>query len=56
MKILKKLLTMELLILETIKKRKSSTRSSLNISLPSVLEETTSLMENIGLAKYDLDR
>ena len=47
--------TIELLILETIKKRKSS-RSSPNVSLPSVLEETTSLMEDIELAKCDLER
>ena len=51
-----KLLTVKLLILETIKKRKLSSRSSLNISLPSVLEDTTSLMEDIQLAKCDIDR
>ena len=51
-----KLLTVKLLILETIKKRKLSSRSSLNISLPSVLEDTTSLMEDIQLAKCDIYR
>ena len=36
MKIRKTFLTMELLILKTIKKRKSSSCSSLNISLPTI--------------------